>query len=118
MKKIVILLLVLISLFALSAFADSVYDGGPARLQAMGGQQIVPADESNIVDLYGAGFASAIFTRPAVSFISLYPEADFYSYYSKGEVYGKKGIKGVSDSVFCFLLKKRVGLVFSEIAEQ
>jgi hypothetical protein len=91
MKKIVLFASVLLTAFVLPLFALSGYDGGPARLQAMGGQQVVVADESATLDLYGAGFDSAIFTRPAVSFISLYPEIDIYTS-------GSESASGAKDS--------------------
>jgi len=61
--------------FLVSASDDSLY-GGPARLAAMGNQEIVVEDNATIIDLNNLGFESAIFTRPAQSIIYLYPELD------------------------------------------
>jgi hypothetical protein len=76
MKKLFLYLFFLVAVFVFNALVFSDFEGGPARLQALGGQQIALADESNVLDLYGAGFASAVFARPAVSFVALYPELD------------------------------------------
>jgi hypothetical protein len=56
--------------------ADASLDGGPARLAAMGGQEIAVEDNATIIDLNNLGFSAAIFTRPAQSVIYLYPELD------------------------------------------
>jgi hypothetical protein len=80
MKRSVLLFLSLLFAFALPLLAVSGWDGGPARLQSMGGEQIAVADESTAPDLYNAGFTSSIFTRPAASFIALYPEIDAFIY--------------------------------------
>lgn len=55
---------------------DESFDGGPARLAAMGKQEIVVEDNATIIDLNNLGFTSAILTRPAQSIIYLNPELD------------------------------------------
>ncbi len=63
---------VLVFLFGSVLFA-SMYDGGPARTIAMGGQELVP-DISNFFDLYDGGFAANILSRPSKSIINVYPQ--------------------------------------------
>lgn len=89
MKRTCLFLLFSIFAFAFQILAENGYEGGPARLLAMGGPEITVADESTELDLIGEGFTPGIFMRPEKSFISLYPELDVYTYNTDGG-YGSK----------------------------
>ncbi|PKL91506.1 MAG: hypothetical protein CVV21_07955 [Candidatus Goldiibacteriota bacterium HGW-Goldbacteria-1] len=67
-------LVVLLSIFSVSAAIAGFYDGGPGRTAAMGGQEAVLPDISNTFDLYSIGFSSAILIRPAKNIINIYPD--------------------------------------------
>ena len=56
--------------------ADDFYYGGQSRLMALGGQSAAIEDISSAGDAYSYGFASAIFTRPAVNIIYLNPRVN------------------------------------------
>lgn len=77
MKKslIVVALLVL----AVGAFAAD-FNGGAARIEALGGQKIVVPDISAANDLYDMGFSSGIFAREKKSFVSIIPTLDAFIY--------------------------------------
>jgi hypothetical protein len=86
MKKAYVMFFSLLFVLAFSAavFAfDESLSGGPARLAAMGNQEIVVEDNATIIDLTSLGFSSAIFTRPAGSVIYLYPELDLFTNHTK-----------------------------------
>ncbi len=73
LKRILATALIL-AILPLSIFAGDFYYGGPARLLSLGGPGAAMFDISSAADGYSAGFASAIFARPAVNVITLNPQ--------------------------------------------
>jgi hypothetical protein len=56
---------------------SSWWDGGPARLISLGGIEIALPDRASAMDLYSAGFASALVARENACVISLMPGYEY-----------------------------------------
>ncbi len=79
MKKNFFLSICFMFVFIFLAFSEDMsLFGGSARLMSMANPEVVVADSTSNLDLYEAGFNSAIFTRPAKSVLFLYPGFDLY----------------------------------------